>query len=330
MEIRQLDPQDKALVRRHWEIGRAAEANRPYDLYWPWESAWVTHSEGRTGTRTVLLGAFEGDTMWGAGQVDHPLLDNTHSAFAEFFVHPDRQRQGVGRALVDAGWAGVLEAGRRVMMTEVFAPPAEPSPGLLFAAALGFTVGIEEELKALDLDETEHLWDELDERTAPYLRGYRLVTAHDAIPDELVAGYCRISESFVEEAPMGELDVEPEKWDEKRVRDREERNARSGRHVVMTLAVAGDGQVAGVTEVQLNDNVDWRGMQGGTIVLPGHRGHRLGLAMKVQNQRAVRERSPRVRILITGNAGVNAPMNAVNDALGYRSYERCIEMQKSR
>ena len=71
-------------------------------------------------------------------------------------------------------------------------------------------------------------------------------------------------------------------------------------------------------------------MQGGTIVLPGHRGHRLGLAMKVQNHRAVRERSPRVRILITGNAGVNAPMNAVNDALGYRSYERCIEMQKSR
>jgi hypothetical protein len=25
---------------------------------------------------------------------------------------------------------------------------------------------------------------------------------------------------------------------------------------------------------------------------------------------------------------VNAPMNAVNDALGYREVERCVEMQK--
>jgi hypothetical protein len=35
-----------------------------------------------------------------------------------------------------------------------------------------------------------------------------------------------------------------------------------------------------------------------------------------------------VRILVTGNADVNAPMNAVNEALGYRRIERCVEMQK--
>lgn len=329
MRIKRLDPQDEGLVRRHWETGRAADAGRPYDLYWPWESAWVTHSEGRTGTRSVLLGAFEGEAMWGAGQVDLPLLDNTHAVFTEFYVHPDRQRQGVGRALVNAGWEVVREEGRRVMMAEVFAPPEEPSAGLLFAEALGFAVAIEEGLKVLDLPETEDLWDGLAERSAPYHQDYRLVTAYEHVPEELVAGYCRLNAVFVGEAPMGELDIEPEVWDEDRVRDREERNARSGRHPVMTLAVTAAGEVVGMTELQLNDNAAWRGMQGGTIVLPEHRGHRLGLAMKVQNQRAVRERFPEVRLVFTGNAGVNAPMNAVNDALGYRAYERCVEVQKN-
>ncbi len=37
---------------------------------------------------------------------------------------------------------------------------------------------------------------------------------------------------------------------------------------------------------------------------------------------------PDLRLLLTGNADVNAPMNAVNDALGYREVERCVEMQK--
>jgi hypothetical protein len=33
-------------------------------------------------------------------------------------------------------------------------------------------------------------------------------------------------------------------------------------------------------------------------------------------------------VLLTGNADVNAPMNAVNEALGYREVERCVELQR--
>jgi hypothetical protein len=33
-------------------------------------------------------------------------------------------------------------------------------------------------------------------------------------------------------------------------------------------------------------------------------------------------------VLITGNAGVNVAMNAVNERLGYRETERCVEVQK--
>jgi hypothetical protein len=53
------------------------------------------------------------------------------------------------------------------------------------------------------------------------------------------------------------------------------------------------------------------------------------MAIKLANHRQVREAWPELRTLLTGNADVNAPMNVVNDALGYREIERCVEMQKN-
>jgi GNAT superfamily N-acetyltransferase len=54
-----------------------------------------------------------------------------------------------------------------------------------------------------------------------------------------------------------------------------------------------------------------------TVVHPDHRGHRLGLAVKLANVDFLSERAPAVRIVQTGNAAVNEPMIAVNDMLGF-------------
>lgn len=64
------------------------------------------------------------------------------------------------------------------------------------------------------------------------------------------------------------------------------------------------------------------------FVLPGHRGHRLGILMKIANHRATRKLFPQCQVLMTGNADVNAAMNRVNAELGYRAVERCIAVQK--
>ncbi|MCW2813716.1 MAG: family N-acetyltransferase [Nocardioides sp.] len=70
-------------------------------------------------------------------------------------------------------------------------------------------------------------------------------------------------------------------------------------------------------------------MQGGTtIVLPEHRGHRLGLALKVAHHQALLARFPDVEWIATATADVNAHMNAVNDRLGIRVVERCIELTR--
>ena len=214
------------------------------------------------------------------------------------------------------------------MMIEAFAAPEEESPGLLFARAVGFRDAIEDRIKVVDLFETEPTWAELERRTAPRHQDYRIVTWRDAVPEKLVEDYCRLNEMFFAEAPMGELDIEPEKWDAARVAQQAERNRRTGRRVLSAGALAPDGVMVGLTEAVLNEQAPWRGLQSGTLVDPRHRGHALGLAMKLANHRQVRAVFPDCKVLMTGNAGVNAAMSAVNDALGYREIERCVEMQK--
>ena len=68
--------------------------------------------------------------------------------------------------------------------------------------------------------------------------------------------------------------------------------------------------------------------QDDTLVLPRHRGHRLGLALKVANLRAVQRAHPDRRVLHTWNAEENGPMVAVNNAMGFRPVERLGEYQR--
>ena len=329
MDIREIDPSDEALVHRHWEIGRDAEAaSRPYDFYPPWETAWLTYQVGRDDVRFVMLGAFDGGTMVGAGRTDLNLLDNLHSAYATVHVDPAHQRRGVGRALDGACVEAARADGRRLLMTEAYAPPAADSPGLLFARAMGYVAGLEDGMKVVDMLETEPSWDALEERAASRQGAYRVITWVDHVPDELVGDYCALNEAFFDEAPLGEMEIEPEKWDRRRVEEREDRNRRTGRHELAAAALAPDGTMVALTEVMVNERVTARGFQSGTLVDRSHRGHHLGLAIKLANHRQVRAAYPELRILMTGNAGVNGPMNAVNDALGYREIERCVEMQK--
>jgi GNAT superfamily N-acetyltransferase len=329
VDIVELDRQDIDVLRRYWEIGRDAEAaHRPYDFYVPWETALTTYTQGRPGFRNILLGAYDGGVMVGTGYLMLPVLDNQHLAFGDIQVHPDHQRRGVGRALVAKAEEVARAENRRTLVCEAYSPIGEDGAGLRFARALGYTVALEDGMKLVDLVETESSWAALEEEVADRHAGYRLVSWQDVVPDEHLAGFCRINEAFNEEAPSGDLELEAEVWDEQRVRDSERQNLAGGRHLLAVAAIAEDGTMAGLTEIMVNKHALHRGFQSGTLVLPEHRGHALGLAMKLANHRAARVAFPECRVLITGNAGVNVAMNAVNERLGYRETERCVEVQK--
>jgi hypothetical protein len=87
------------------------------------------------------------------------------------------------------------------------------------------------------------------------------------------------------------------------------------RHVV--VAVAADSTLAGHNELvvpQHEPGVVW---QWDTLVLPAHRGHRLGMALKVRNLRDVQAAHPDRTSVRTFNADSNSHMVAVNDAIGF-------------
>ena len=58
-------------------------------------------------------------------------------------------------------------------------------------------------------------------------------------------------------------------------------------------------------------------IQSDTLVLKEHRGHRLGLAVRLANVRALQDELPAVSTVRTWSAESNTHMLAVNQAMGF-------------
>jgi GNAT superfamily N-acetyltransferase len=67
--------------------------------------------------------------------------------------------------------------------------------------------------------------------------------------------------------------------------------------------------------------------QESTVVLPAHRGHRLGMLVKAVNLQAHARLRPDTRRIYTWNNEDNAHMLAINVALGFRPAGGSAEMQ---
>ena len=177
-----------------------------------------------------------------------------------------------------------------------------------------------------DLEETEHRtgWPPRSRPSTPTTGSRR---GRTGIPEPFVDGYCRLARRSTTRRRWATSTWEPEVWSAERVTGRDDRFLTTGRRQFGVLAYAADGTCVVAPRLFVNEVAAWRALQGGTLVLPEHRGHRLGMAVKIANQMAVRAAFPECRYVFTSNAGVNAPMNAVNDVLGFRDASEALEMQ---
>ncbi|MEJ7832104.1 MAG: GNAT family N-acetyltransferase [Nocardioides sp.] len=328
LEIRDLDREDEVQIRAFWEVVRDCVAERRYNTWRAWAEV-RTYLAAPPGDReNAALCAWDGARLVGVAAASAPLTDNLHRSSVDVWVLPERRRVGIGTALLESVLPRVRGWGRTVLAAEVFAPVDADSTGLAFARGHGFAVAIEEGMKIADLQATKARWAALADEAAAYHPDYRLVTTWDPMPDDLVDGYCRLNNLFMSLAPMGDSDVEDEAWDAERVRERERRGTQAQRRDLYTMAIDASGEPVGMTELFINESAPHRVFQGGTVVLPGHRGHRLGLAVKVASHRALLAEFPDAQWIVTANADVNAAMNVVNDRLGFRVVERCLEMER--
>lgn len=327
-EIREIDTADESQLRAWWEVGAAATAERPGDPWPAWEANRIALSTASPERDQTLVCAWDGDRAVGATMFLLPVNDNTHAAFADVFVRPERRREGIGRMLVADVEERTRAAGRSTILIETTTAPGRESAGSRFGAALGYAVANREEIKSVDLAEAQRLWPELQAEVDTHLGDYRIVTWDTVAPDEHVAEFGRLLSGFLAQIPLGDLALEDSEWTVERLRTSERRMLQLRRHMLTAVAVAPDGTLAGCSDVRVNEAAPESADIGITLVSEGHRGRRLGLAMKLATHRMLLDGYPTCRRATTSNAAVNQQMAAVNHRLGYRVVEDLIELQK--
>ena len=92
----------------------------------------------------------------------------------------------------------------------------------------------------------------------------------------------------------------------------------AGRDLLTSLALTDDERVVGYTVLQLPSDPRREVYQQGTLVLAEHRGHGLGLALKVANLRALQALDRGDPKVTTGNNDANRWMREINQRLGFQ------------
>lgn len=285
----------------------------------------------------AALGAWDGRHLVGAAQLSWEQGPEARTTECVIAVLPSHRRRGIGSALL-AGAERVAAAADRPALVvwsdhagdelrtegEVLRAPdgeagiAADLPTSRFAVHHGYALQQVERVSALTVAGREP---DLRDRLAEHIpgaaaAGYRLVAWTDAAPDDLVDAYAAARARMALDVPAGGLTIDEEVWDAERVRAYESERADSGTGLLVAAVLAGDGTVAGYTELELPGG---RAIayQSDTLVVRAHRGHRLGMLVKLANLVRLAEVAPERTAVFTWNADENEHMLAINIALGF-------------
>ena len=291
---------------------------------WPRDPAWTLDEiraqavDRNRWVRTVLLAAVDGGSVTGVAKVEIPESDNRHLLEVVLAVPPDHRWRGAGTALVVAVENLALEEGRTVVAVEEALPVgADAGPVERFATGHGYSVVLEEVRRDLAVPLPDGRLAAVEQAALPLADGYDVVTFADRWPDHLLDDRVVLGRRMSTDPPFGDYDREEERWDRNRVRRTEELVVKMGRRLLVAAAVHRDsGRAVGYTEIAVPNDRPELAHQWDTLVLGDHRGHRLGLLMKVANLRQLAATSPATTSVTTWNARQNDSMIAVNDALG--------------
>lgn len=276
---------------------------------------------GRARHHLLLSATTDAGETIGAGLVEWPLLDNVHSVGIDVRVHPDHRRRGVGRRIVDkvayraaADQRTLLNAYFEVPLAQVASHPSSP-----FALSQGFEAKLVGNRRHLAVPLPPERLAELQADARGRGAGdYRIFTFVTPWPEEFQDDECAMARAMSTDEPSGDEHHEEEVWDAARVKESDELLAAQG--LTKLAAVAqdpGSGRLVAFSEIVISEARPTEAWQWATLVLRQHRGHALGLAVKVANLAFLDTVLPTARRVITGNAQENAPMIAVNDAMGF-------------
>ena len=248
--------------------------------------------------------------------LDKPTRDNLHLVWAQITVHPDHRRRGHGSVIMNEALRRTREAGRNT----IWVSTAEDDQGArTFVEGFRFCYASHDArrrqvLANVDQSEVQRLWTQAQTAASDYC----LERLRPPIADEVLNELVDVT-AAINDAPMGDLTYEDEKFDLRRLRDNETALARRGNCVYRVIARHRDtGEIGGHTMVVTHPLQPEVGGQADTAVARRHRGHRLGLLLKIDMMHWLAEVEPQLKIIETWNNVDNNFMINVNKALGYR------------
>ncbi|MHB1064466.1 MAG: GNAT family N-acetyltransferase [Georgenia sp.] len=295
------------------------------------------HSRKQVLLALALAGVGSSTDVLGYAQLDLPILDNTHLAQIEIMVRLGARRQGIGTTLWNEVEARVRAAGRTVVSswsihgreaaagedaavapTGVGRLPADDI-AVRFARRHGFVLEQTERQSTLPLPvEPAMLACLRADAESAAGRDYRLVRWRDATPERWLTSMAVLQARMSMDSPSAGLATGEEVWDEQRVRETDMEYSIGGAGYVLTAAEhVPSGELVAFTMIRQAPHQPEVAFQYNTLVRADHRGHRLGMLVKVDNLEQLTEVYPAVRRLHTWNAGENRHMLAINEALGF-------------
>lgn len=336
IELVEVAADDPAAVREWSAVKTASQVHDAGAGATPWalEELLAQLRHPSVVRRERIWAAREDGTTVGTAWLSLPLMDNLAAAEIDVHVHPDRRRRGIGSLLLDHLEATAAAEGRTRLDAEAqWAADGSPHgtgvPGVDFLRARGYTFGIGDVQRSAPLPLDDTVLARLAADAAPHHRGYRIESWSGRVPDALVEGWLAVASTLMTEAPTGAMEREAEAVDVAGHRDDETLLAAQGRTPWCTVALDPTGEVVAYTQLVLPTYDEQLVFQWGTLVRRDHRGHRLGLAVKVANHRALQAGADvSGRRVVTWNAEENGPMIAINELLGFVPTARLAEMQK--
>jgi GNAT superfamily N-acetyltransferase len=274
------------------------------------------------------------------------LKDNVDTAWLHVDVLDGYRRDGIGTALLrrvedvakaqgrhvlqsytehPAGFEG---AGRLDPATRVGGVPKD-GPGVAFCLKNGYTLEQTSRFSTLEMDHNME-WEGLE--LAAHSKGdaaYGLLCWTNRCPGDYVDQMAVLMGRMSTDTPAGGLEIEAEAWDAARVRQLEDTTLAEGQIALVAAAQHRQtGELAAYTVIYLDPAKPWLAEQDDTLVAKPHRGHGLGMLVKLANLRGLQREYPAVQRVITFNAEENEHMLAINVKLGFRPVGYDGEWQK--
>jgi GNAT superfamily N-acetyltransferase len=334
MDIRTLDEAavaDDAVLREFYEINRRAELlGREQAPFWSFPEFLAAVRGSDVGERQEMFAAYDGDRMVATATLWSFLLDNTDKAFFALDVDVTDRRRGIGRAVLARLEQLAKDDRRQLVLTDTKLPFAEKETHgyRRFGEACGYELSNYEVVRHLPLPVPDARIQGWIDEAAPHHEGYTIEAYVDDVPDDLVESLCQLMGQLAVDAPTGAVDFEQEVITPERFAEMVATVKSMGRARYETVALTPDREVVAQSTLSVPLAESTTVYQWGTMVHRDHRGHRLGLATKAINLRAVQAFRDDLTLVTTQNAETNDYMVSINEKIGFRPVEVAVELVK--